>query len=47
MQNDELTHMDTSIIMITLYFERIISMVGDKAWNQWNHGTSAKPWNEC
>jgi hypothetical protein len=20
-------------------------MVGDKAWNQWNHGTSAKPWN--
>jgi hypothetical protein len=21
--------------------------VGDKAWNQWNHGSSAKPWNEC
>jgi hypothetical protein len=20
--------------------------VGDKSWNQWNHGTSAKPWNE-
>jgi hypothetical protein len=23
------------------------SLVGDKAWNQWNHGTSAKPWNAC
>jgi hypothetical protein len=25
----------------------MIKRVGDKAWNQWNHGTSAKPWNEC
>jgi hypothetical protein len=23
-----------------------LGTVGDKAWNQWNHGTSAKPWNE-
>jgi hypothetical protein len=26
----------------TLHYD----MVGDKAWNEWNHGTSAKPWNE-
>jgi hypothetical protein len=24
-----------------------VGMVGDKAWNQWNHVTSAKPWNVC
>jgi hypothetical protein len=34
-----------STIETTAYMES--NMVGDKAWNQWNHGTSAKPWNEC
>jgi hypothetical protein len=24
-----------------------VNLVGDRDWNQWNHGISAKPWNHC